>query len=175
MPEAGQGQGQQLGQERQHGLLIPAVPLPATDGRCIDLSAHIGRALLIVYPYTGRPGHPNPPHWDDIPGAHGSTPELEGFRDCAAEFAEIGIDLFGLSRQTADWQRETAARLELPFPLLSDDGEQLWPGLALETFETGGALYLKRITLLIGNGRVQARFSAPDPAGHAAELLAQLR
>ena len=42
--------------------------------------------LMIVYPWTGRPGHPNPPDWDVIPGAHGSTPELEGFRDRAAAF-----------------------------------------------------------------------------------------
>ena len=71
-------------------------------------------------PWTGRPGHPNPPDWDDIPGAHGSTPELEGFRDHAATFAELGVRLFGLSRQTTEYQRELVARLELPFPILSD-------------------------------------------------------
>jgi hypothetical protein len=34
--------------------------------------------------FAGLPGLPNPPGWDDIPGAHGSTPQTEGFRDLIA-------------------------------------------------------------------------------------------
>ncbi len=69
----------------QPGTRLPPFALPATDGRQVDLAALAGKTLLIVYPWTGRPGHPNPPDWDAIPGAHGSTPELEGFRDRAAD------------------------------------------------------------------------------------------
>ena len=61
-----------------------------------------GTSVLIVYPWTGRPGIANPPNWDDIPGAHGSTPELEGFRDLDAEFRRLGVRLFAFSRQATD-------------------------------------------------------------------------
>ena len=68
------------------GLTLPSIALPATDGGMFALAASQGRSVLIVYPWTGRPGHPNPPDWDFIPGAHGSTPELEGFRDRHDDF-----------------------------------------------------------------------------------------
>jgi peroxiredoxin len=82
------------------GLALPRILLAATTGGEICIADAVGTSVLIVYPWTGRPGVPNPPHWDDIPGAHGSTPELEGFRDLASEFAGLNVGLFGLSRQT---------------------------------------------------------------------------
>jgi len=77
-------------------------------------------SVVIIYPWTGRPGVANPPDWDVIPGAHGSTPELEGFRNWAPDFAQWEVRLFGLSGQTTEHQRELVERLWLPFPVLSD-------------------------------------------------------
>jgi peroxiredoxin len=102
------------------GLSLPPIALPATDGSDISLAALKVRSIVAVYPWTGRPGRPNPPNWDDIPGAHGSTPELEGFRDHYAEFAQRDVQIYGLSRQTTAYQREMAMRLGLPFLILSD-------------------------------------------------------
>lgn len=154
------------------GTALPSFALPATDGSNVDLAAVPGRSLVIVYPWTGRPGLPNPPDWDAIPGAHGSTPELEGFRDHAAAFVELGVGLFGLSRQTTEYHHELVARLALPFPILSDADGRLAEALDLPSFTTGGEIYLKRLTLLIGDGRIDRMFyPVPDPAGHAAEVL----
>ena len=75
------------------GLDLPSVALMATDGRSVDLAAVKGRSAVIVYPWTGRPGLPNPPDWDLIPGAHGSTPELEGFRNRHADFTQTNVRL----------------------------------------------------------------------------------
>jgi peroxiredoxin len=156
----------------QPGTRLPPFALPATDGRQVDLAALAGKTLLIVYPWTGRPGHPNPPDWDAIPGAHGSTPELEGFRDRAVEFAEFGLRLFGLSRQTTEYQRELVARLGLLFPILSDVDGRFAAALGLPNFTAGGEIYLRRLTLLIDEGRIDSVFyPVRDPAGHAAELL----
>jgi len=159
----------------QPGTRLPPFALLATDGRQVDLAALAGKTMLIVYPWTGRPGQPNPPDWDTIPGAHGSTPELEGFRDRAAEFAELGLRLFGLSSQTTEYQRELVARLGLPFPILGDaDGR--FAALRLPSFTAGGEIYLKRLTLLIDEGRIESVFyPVRDPAGHAAELLLGLK
>lgn len=37
------------------GLKLPPVPLPATDGGTVDLSALSGRTVPYAYPLTGRP------------------------------------------------------------------------------------------------------------------------
>jgi peroxiredoxin len=157
------------------GMLVPPIGLPATDGRKVDLATLSGRSVIAVYPWTGRPGKPNPPDWDDIGGAHGSTPELEGFRDLHARFAEEGASLFGLSLQPTDYQQEVAARLSLPFPLLSDARGSFSEGLSLPTFRAGKETYLKRLTLVVAGGRIaQVFYPVSDPAGHAAEVLAWL-
>lgn len=154
------------------GMRLPSVTLPATSGPDICLADLRGRAVLFVYPWTGRPGHPNPPNWDHIPGAHGSTPELEGFRDLAEAFVKLGAALYGLSGQTPDHQREMTDRLALPFPILSDADREVATALALPTFETGGEIYLTRLTLVIASGRIaHVFFPVSDPARHASEVL----
>lgn len=157
------------------GMLLPPIGLPATDGQEVDLATLPGRSVVAVYPWSGRPGAPNPPDWDDIPGAHGSTPELEGFRDRHARFAQHGTRIFGLSRQTTDYQRELVARLALPFPILSDARGSFSESLSLPTFRTGRETYLKRLTLVAQDGRIeQVFYPVPDPAGHAADVLSWL-
>ncbi len=157
------------------GLVLPPLALPATDGSNVVLAALGGRSIVAIYPWTGRPGLPNPPHWDDIPGAHGSTPELEGFRDHHAAFAELGLRLFGLSGQTTDYQREMASRLRLPFLILSDADGAFAAALRLPSFATGGTNYLKRLTLVLRDGAIEAvHYPVPDPAAHAAEIAKRL-
>jgi peroxiredoxin len=158
------------------GTILPALALPATDGSAVDLAALKGRSVVIVYPWTGQPGQPNPPNWDEIPGAHGSTPELEGFRERHAEFRRRGVRLFGLSRQTTEYQRELTTRLALPFPILSDAEGRFAAALRLPSFTTGGEIYLKRLTLLIEDDRIDAVFyPVSDPAGHAGQVLFRAR
>jgi peroxiredoxin len=164
------------GDHLRPGLSLPSASLPATDGTEILLTALPGRSLVIVYPWTGRPGEPNPPNWDDIQGAHGSTPELEGFRDLAADFAELGVALYALSTQTTNYQREMAERLRLPFPVLSDLEWRFSRALRLPSFATGGENYLERLTLLIEEGRIVHLFyPVPEPALHAEHVLSWLR
>ncbi|MBS0270185.1 MAG: peroxiredoxin, partial [Proteobacteria bacterium] len=57
------------------GTRLPDVALPATRGASVNLARYQERAVLFAYPMTGTPGVANPPDWDVIPGAHGSTPE----------------------------------------------------------------------------------------------------
>jgi peroxiredoxin len=155
---------------------LPSLALPATDGGTVDFAALPGRSLVIVYPWTGRPGMPNPPDWDDIQGAHGSTPELAAFRDRHADFLSLSVRLFGLSRQTTDYQSELVSRLALPFPILSDAAGHFAGALGLPSFTTGGDVYLERLTLEVRDGQVERVFyPVPDPAGHADEVLRALK
>lgn len=159
------------------GRTIPALTLPATDGSFVDLAALAGRSVIFVYPRTGRPGEASPPGWDAIPGARGCTAQSCSFRDHADALRLLGVaNLFGLSTQVSDYQREAALRLELTFPLLSDADLRLARALALPTFEVMGMTLLKRMVLVIDAGSITKVFYPVFPPGQsAAEVAAWLK
>lgn len=158
------------------GLALPDIALPSTQGGSVSLAALPGLSVFYVYPYTGRPGAPDPPNWDDIPGAHGSTPEAQGFRDLHPAFQALNVQVFGISAQDTAYQQEFSARARLPFALLTDAGGNLRRALSLPVFETGGVTYLKRLTLLADAGTIiRCLYPVSDPAGHAREVLALLK
>ncbi len=125
----------------------------------MNFARSTGKAVLFIYPWTGRPGVSDPPNWDHIAGAHGSTPEAEGFEAQKQSFAALGYEIFGLSGKSTSWQQEFAARKAISYALLSDEHGAFRDGLRLPTFETGGVMYLKRLTLLIDGGTSPARSS----------------
>ena len=157
------------------GLSLPDIALSATSGSPVSLASGSGRWVVFVYPWTGRPGLANPPSWDDIPGAHGSTPEAEGFRDHYETFRATGFDVLGISGQTTADQQEFADRMRLPFSLLSDSDGRLRDALRLPAFETGGVVYLKRLTFVLRDGAIErVVYPVHPPHTHAADLLTVL-
>ena len=154
------------------GMRLPSIPLPATDGTLVDLSALPGRVVVYAYPRTGIPGIENPPGWDMIPGARGCTPQSCAFRDHFAELKALGVTrLFGLSTQDTAYQREAADRLHLPFPILSDDRFKVTQALCLPTFETSGMKLLKRMALVIQDGKIEHVFYPVFPPDQSAEQV----
>jgi peroxiredoxin len=158
------------------GTPCPPIELSATDGRKVRLDALRGRTLVYAYPRTGEPGKPSlVGDWDQIPGARGCTPESCGFRDHHAELRAVGAGVFGLSTQDTGYQREAAARLNLPFALLSDERLELTRAMRLPTFEAAGQTLLKRLTLLLHDGTVErVWYPVFPPDTHAAKVLAWL-
>jgi peroxiredoxin len=159
------------------GMRLPEVALPATDGRAISLAALRGRTVLYIYPLTARPGTTLPPGWDEIPGARGCTPQSCSFRDHHAELLAAGAtQVFGLSTQTTDYQAEVAARLHLPFPLLSDAALRLTTSLQLPVMLVESAALLKRLTMIIDDGVItHAMYPVFPPDRNAPDVLAWLR
>jgi peroxiredoxin len=159
------------------GMAWPDLALPGSDGAWINLSGLRGRAVVYAFPRTGRPGEALPTGWDAIPGARGCTPQSCGFRDHFAELGALGVgQLYGLSTQSRDDQREVAQRLHLPFALLSDAGLGLQRALTLPTFEVDGMTLLKRLTLVLDDGVVTKVFYPVFPPDRsAAEVVAWLR
>jgi peroxiredoxin len=159
------------------GLRLPSVPLLSTAGRMVDLSELRGRTVVYCYPRTGRPDREVPKGWDDIPGARGCTPQSCAFRDHYGEFEALGTRVFGLSTQTTDYQREAATRLRLPFDLLSDKDLACARALRLPTFEfewTFGAepaTLIKRLTLVLTDGRIEQVFYPVFPPDKNAEQV----
>jgi peroxiredoxin len=157
-------------------MQIPSCPLRATDGTTIDLASLSGRVVVYAYPRTGVPGVNNPPGWDMIPGARGCTPQTCAFRDHFAELKSLGVNrLFGLSAQDPAYQREFATRLQLPFPILSDESLAFARTMRLPTFETGGMTLLKRLTLMINDGKIEHVFYPVFPPDrNASDVVAWL-
>jgi peroxiredoxin len=117
----------------------------------------------------------NPPGWDTIPGAHGSTPEAEGFRDAYAEFKLLGYEVFGMSSQAPAEQEAFAARAGIPYLLLSDEKLAFADALKLPRFHAGAATYLRRLTMIVRDGIIyRALYPVHPPATHAQELLQSL-
>jgi len=158
------------------GMHVPTIPLPATDGTVVDLSALKGLVVVYTYPRTGIPGIDNPPGWDLIPGARGCTPQSCSFRDHFAELKALGVtSLFGLSSQDTAYQREVAERLHLPFAILSDEHFKLTKALRLPTFQTSGMTLLKRMALVIRDGKIEHVFYPVFPPDqNASDVIAWL-
>ncbi len=159
------------------GQSVPSIPLQSTDGSRVDLSTLVGTTVIYTYPMTGVPGVPLPDGWDMIPGARGCTPQSCAFGDHFAELKSLGVDnLFGLSTQPTDYQREAADRLHLPFPLLSDRELKLAETLKLPTFETAGMHLLKRLTMIVTNGVIEHVFYPVFPPDrNAGDVITWLR
>jgi peroxiredoxin len=151
------------------GVAMPPVRLPSTAGRLVDLGAlSAPRTVIYCYPRTGRPGQPLPDGWDAIPGARGCTPQSCAFRDHHLELADLGAEVYGLSTQTTDYQRQMAARLHLPFEVLSDARFALIEALRLPTFEVDGMRLVKRLTLIVRNQRIEQVFYPVFPPDESA-------
>jgi len=158
------------------GMAVPSIPLMATDGATVNLALLAGRTVVYAYPRNGLPEIPNPEGWEDIPGARGCTPQTCAFRDNFLGLRAMGVQqLFGLSTQDTEYQREFVDRLQLPFQILSDQRLKLTTALHLPTFQTHGMTLLKRLTLVIENGRiVKVFYPVFPPDQNPAEVLAWL-
>lgn len=150
------------------GKKLPPVILAATDGSAIDLAESSGWLVLYCYPMTGQPNKALPEGWDDIPGARGCTPQSCAFRDHYQELIKLA-HVFGLSTQSSQYQQEAAARLHLPFQLLSDLNLEFTDALKLPTFTVDSMRLNKRLTLLAFDGVIKHCFYPVFPPDKNAE------
>ncbi len=160
-------------------MMLPAISLQATSGARVDLTQQ-GAPWVVVYcyPRTGCPGQELPggaEAWNAIPGARGCSPQSCAYRDHYAELQALGANVYGLSTQDSDYQKEAAERLELPFPLLSDAQLSFAQALRLPTFRFAGLDLIKRLTLIIRAGRIEEVFYPVFPSdSDATHVLAWL-
>jgi peroxiredoxin len=141
------------------GRVVPRARLGSTLGGRLDLREVTHRlAVIYLYPRTGIPGAPLPDGWEEIPGAHGCTPQSCAFRDHVLELAAYGVSVFGLSSQSLAEQREFAQLEQIPYPLLSDPSLRLAETLGLPTFEADGRRFYQRLTFLAREQRITKVF-----------------
>ena len=178
------------------GVLPPNLPVPVDDGACdhllgaelpdLELPSTLGApvnlcraatttAVFYFYPRTGKPGAPPPDGWDLVPGARGCTPQSCAFRDHHAELDRLGAQVYGISTQSTEEQREFAERAHIPFALLSDADLTVARELGLPTFEFDGDELYKRVTLIATGGRiVKVFYPVFPPDRNASDVAAWL-
>lgn len=154
------------------GTRLPDIALASTTGGVLSI-AGIGapRAIVFAYPRTGEPGKAPPDGWDAIPGARGCTPQTCAFRDLHAAFKGQRAEVYGLSTQPTDYQREMVERLHVPFPVLSDAALEFTHALRLPTFTVDDMILLKRLTLVIRDGVVEHVFYPVFPPDKSADAV----
>jgi len=146
----------------RRGDRAPDFTLPDQDGTPRTLSALLadGPVALFFYPAAMTAG---------------CTAESCHFRDLAAEFAEVGAQRVGISRDSVRRQREFAAAHGFDYPLLSDDD-----GAVAEEFGVKrrfGPLPVKRHTFVVDTDRTVIEVIKSEFAmnAHADKALAALR
>ena len=141
--------------EHLNQLIIPDLKLNSTDDTIVSLSNLKGITVIYVYPMTGVPGKELPEGWDEIPGARGCTPQSCSFRDNFSKLKKLGVNnIFGLSTQSTEYQKELATRLHLPYTILSDEKLEFSKKLKLPIFKVLKMNLLKRITLILKDNKI---------------------
>jgi peroxiredoxin len=86
------------------------------------------------------------------------------------------VQVFGLSSQSSEYQREAVDRLHLPFAVLSDERLALAGALGLPTFTADGTTLYRRLTMIVTGGAVEhAFYPVFPPDQHAQQVLDWLR
>ncbi len=162
------------GADHLYGQAVPDVELAATNGHSVAVSTLPGRVVVYCFPKMGRTADaPDPDGWKSIPGAYGCTEESCSFRDHYQELTQLGVtEVFGLSLQSTDHQRDARGRINPPYEFLSDIDRVFTDGLQLPTFEVGGETFIKRLTLVVLDGCIENVFYPVFPPDeHAAQVI----
>jgi peroxiredoxin Q/BCP len=148
------------GQALKVGDVAPDFELPSSTGETVKLSDLRGN-WAVVYFYPA----------DDTPGC---TKEACSFRDSFEDFTDVGATVVGISSDSIDSHKAFAAKHNLPFTLLSDEG-----GKTRDSWGVGKSLGLLpgRVTYVIDPaGVVRTKFSSQLRfAKHKDEALATIR
>ena len=140
---------------------IPDFSATLADGRTVRLSQLLadGPVVLFFYPKAFTPG---------------CTAESCSFRDLAAEFAEVGAQRIGVSRDDVETQAKFADAYDLDFPLIADPDGSIAQIFGAKRM---GPLPSKRQTFVIDTDRTLLKVisSELNMQVHADEALEVLR
>ncbi len=154
------------------GMEVPGLSLRSTNDRTVNLATISQQpTVLFFYPRTGEPGKPAPANWDLIPGARGCTPQSCSFRDLYSEFKDEGYQVFGVSQQDTEYQKEFVSRNHIPFEILSDIDFKLTDTLRLPTFIYNEMRLIKRMALVLDGGKIVKIFYPVFPPDKNAETV----
>ena len=114
-------------------------------------SEDIDNAIIYFYPKADTPG---------------CTKEACNFRDSIEDFEGLDIEVYGISVDTVEDQKEFSEKYDLKFDLLADSD-----GAVSEKF---GVLkdsgFAERTTFIVSESRVEKKFENVDPEEHVTKV-----
>ena len=147
------------------GKSIPDLELSATGGETFRTEDMRGKAFVLYF-------YPR----DDTPGC---TSEGQDFRDLYPEFAGVGTEIFGVSRDTLASHEKFKDKYHFPFELLSDSDEQACKAFDVlhEKVMYGRKVWgIVRSTFLVDEkGVLRNEWRKVRVKGHAQEVLEAVR
>jgi peroxiredoxin Q/BCP len=151
----------QAAQPPQAGSFAPDFALPDAEGARRELAEWRGKwVVLYFYPKDNTPG---------------CTREAINFRDNQPQLAALNAQVVGVSLDESASHRAFAEQQRLPFPLLADTGGEVSRRYGALS-DWGVIRFAKRYTFLIDpEGRVAKTYLQVDAAGHAAEVITDLK
>jgi peroxiredoxin Q/BCP len=143
------------------GRKVADFSVAATGGKPFRLSDHSGHpVVLYFYPKDNTPG---------------CTTEGQQFRDLHAAFARLGAVVAGISRDSLKSHESFKAKMEFPFPLISDADEALcaqFGVIKMKNMYGKQVRGIERSTFVIDGKRVLVReWRGVKVPGHAQEVL----
>ncbi len=143
------------------GSEAPVFSLKDQHGKTQQLADYRGKwVVLYFYPK------------DDTPGC---TEQACKFRDDLAQLTALGAQVLGISVDDTASHAKFAAKYNLPFPLLADEGGKV--ARAYGAFADWGVFtYAKRYTFLIDpKGAIAKTYLKVDTSKHSADIIADLK
>jgi peroxiredoxin Q/BCP len=148
------------------GSRAPSFSAPDGNGTTISLSGFRGKSTVVLYFYPKD-------------NTSGCTREACGFRDSGEEFKTAGIQVIGVSPDSAASHRRFADKYELPFPLVADEDRQICESYGVwQEKSMYGRKYMgvARTTFVIDRqGKIAHVFEKVKTAGHDQEVLQWIR
>lgn len=141
------------------------LPLALSGGASTTLAAHTGRWLVLYfYPKDSTPG---------------CTTEGLDFNALLPQFAALGADVFGVSRDSVKSHDNFCAKQGFTFPLISDSDEALCRAFDVireKNMYGRKVMGIERSTFLLGpDSRIVAEWRKVKVAGHAQAVLDTLQ
>jgi peroxiredoxin Q/BCP len=147
------------------GSKAPDFKLPSTEGKDVSLKDLRGKKVVLYF-------YPK----DDTPGC---TREACGFRDNFARVKSAGAVVYGVSKDSMASHDKFRDKYELPFPLLSDAGNEVakeYGAFGEKTMYGKKVTGTIRSTYLIGeDGKIEAVWSPVKVDGHVDKVLVALK
>jgi peroxiredoxin Q/BCP len=138
---------------------LPSVGLRATDGYLLNLRSLVTKQPILLL-FFGAPTMSGP-------AKRRGTKAIEALKADFERLREAGIGAAAVSVDSEQTQADYAAKLELPFLLLSDERRSAVELLGLETVAEGENINVARPIALAADrdGIVQAIIDPVDPEG----------
>lgn len=138
------------------GDKAPLISGKDQDGKTWKLEKRIGKKAVVLYFYPK----------DDTPGC---TKEACGFRDRMEELSKQGVEVVGVSFDSAESHRQFIAKHKLNFTLLADTDGRIAEAYGVRV---PGRNFARRVSFLIGpDGKIAHVTDSPQAETHLNEMM----